>query len=178
MYLSGSKSEIMNLVSNGVLKMKNKDEYYIEAKSNSGNEPYIILVSISDLPEKSNNSQEINVEDFLKAFPTPSEAKVMLLPINGILNRSLRTGTKSKMQLKLNNFCKNHPNVNIIDLVKHEVKKRVTTSLRTNRNELQFMRASEAWLNDDANIDSLIDEVYNNKEDYLTTDNSIDFNFV
>lgn len=187
MLLTGSKSEIMDLVSKGVLKMKNKNEYYIEAKPFSGGESHIILVSILETPTTHKAVEVVvettvetgiktTVEDFLKAFPTPTEAKSMLLPINGTLNRSLRSGNKIRMQTKINQFSIQNPEINIVELVKHEVRKRVKSSLSTNKNDLQFMQASEAWLNNDANIDILIDEVYNNKSDNSETE--MDLNFV
>lgn len=156
MKLICSQKEAEHLIKLGVLKVKAKDEYYIETKPNIIGEIHMILVSVSNEIEA--NSGCLDVDRFLKAFPTPLESKNMLVAIDGFMSRSLRSGVKDKMQKKLNELSKKYSPDEILGMVAYEVKKRVESSLINNRNELQYMQAAGSWLNNDANIEALYEE--------------------
>lgn len=152
-----SEDELKELFSLGVLKVKSQNEYYIETKPDIRGESHIVLVCVStDVPAKTN---VLHVDDFIKAFPTPLEARQLLLGINGNMTRSLRTGVKLNMQKKLQKLSAKFTKEQIIAAVKYEVNQRVENSLLLGKNELQFMQAAGSWLNNDANIESIIEEL-------------------
>lgn len=174
MQLVCGNEELNELFNLGVLKVKSQGEYYIETKPNIKGESHIILVCVSTDVQTKNNV--LHVDDFIKAFPTPLESKQLLLGINGNMTRSLRTGVKIKMQKKLQELSKKYTKEQIVAAVKFEVNQRVENSLLVGKNELQYMQAAGSWINNDANIESIIEELENSNE----KDNNVfdDFKFM
>jgi len=164
MIIKCSDEELQQLVELGVLKVKSKNEYYIETKPDIFGENHMILVNTFDSDDfressKRGDGKVLPVDSFLEAFPTPGEVRNMLSSINAVMPRTLKSGVKSKMQSKLVELSKRYTPIEILNVVKFEVKKRVETSLQTGRNELQFMQAAGSWLNNDANFESIFEEM-------------------
>ena len=113
--------------------------------------PISNLISIDDYYEELHNVFRRNVE--LKNIPNSS-------------TRSLRSGNKAKNKEKLKSILpsfNNDPN-RVLMACYYEVYQRVKTSYDLSKNELQYMRGTEAWLNNTINIESMYDRAVKDEQ--------------
>lgn len=113
--------------------------------------PISNLISIDDYYEELHNIFRRNVE--LKNIPNSS-------------TRSLRSGNKAKNKEKLKSILpgfNNDPN-RILMACYYEVYQRVKGSYDLSKNELQYMRGTEAWLNNTSNIEAMYDRAIKDEQ--------------
>lgn len=113
--------------------------------------PISNLISIDDYYEELHNVFRRNVE--LKNIPNSS-------------TRSLRSGNKAKNKEKLKLILpsfNNDPN-RVLMACYYEVYQRVKTSYDLSKNELRYMRGTEAWLNNTINIESMYDRAVKDEQ--------------
>ena len=166
MRLICSTEELLALSKDGILKVKSKDEYYLETRPNLLGESVTIIVTTSDKEVKSTKILDTDV--FINAFPTPAIIKKYLCITGGELFRNLRTGRKDVIRRNLINLSKKYTPDDVLNIIKYEVEWRVKNSLKSGRNEFQFMSAAEAWSNNDVNVDAM----YQNMLDDVDVDNT------
>lgn len=153
-----TRSEANDLIKLNLLEPIDSTNYVIRLKPDAKNTQRTINVELMledvELIEKNNsNSQnKINIDDFYsrirEIFPTNIQ--------NEGVSRNLRTGNTDKIKSRIKELCKKYNFDDVINAAKYEVEKRIQSK------ELKFMKALSAWLNDEENIISQIENNKNN----------------
>lgn len=184
MKLIATPEEIQKFTKLGVLKIKSKDSYFIETNADLKGIKHEIEVEMNTEPTNKPSNKVLEYDKYWRAFPTPSEIRIILKGIGVRDTRNLRTGSRETTQKRLIKLSKSYSPQEILDTIKYEVSLRTKESLATGKNKFEFMKAAEAWANDEGNISVMYEEMKNplgkkvgsSNSNYNNSDD--DFNFV
>ena len=157
MRLIATPDEIDKFTKSGVLKIKSKNEYFIEV-SDLKSVKHQIDVEMNTEPTNKPSNKVLEYDKYWEAFPTPTEIKKMLSGITISYPRNLRTGSKDTIQKRLIKLSKTYTPDDIINTIKFEVSQRAKESMNTNRDMFKFMKGAEPWSNDEGNIMTMFEE--------------------
>jgi hypothetical protein len=157
MKLVATPDEIDKFSKLGILKVKSKNEYFIEV-SDLKSVKHQIDVEMNTEPTNKPSNKVLEYDKYWEAFPTPSEIKKML---GGFVSypRNLRTGSKDTIQKRLIKLSKSFTPQDIIDTIKFEVSMRSKESMNTGKDVFKFMKGAEPWANDEGNIITMFNEM-------------------
>lgn len=178
MHLVATIEEIEENAKLGILKLVSKDEYMIETRPDAFGKIHQIKVLVEHAAVQ---NKVLSVDAYLQQFPTIAESAKLLKLVSSKLSRNLRTGNKDKIQRKLLSLSKQFTPEEIAGAIKEEIELRVTQSNKTGRNELNYMQGAEAWCNNTANVEEMVELYRSNKApegerlDVKRTDNSDEF---
>ena len=160
MKLTASPEEIDKYSQLGILKIKSKDQYFIDVIDLKGNKHSIEMVMDTE-PTNKISHKVLEYDKYWDAFPTPAEIKKKLSGIGVQFARNLRSGVRSTIQKRLINLSKTYSPSDILNTIAYEVLIRTKESIATNKNKFDFMKGAEPWCNDEGNISVMFAEMKN-----------------
>lgn len=157
MKLVATPDEIDKFSKLGILKVKSKNEYFIEV-SDLKSVKHQIDVEMNTEPTNRPSNKVLEYDKYWEAFPTPTEIKKILNGLSIQYPRNLRTGSKDTIQKRLIKLSKSFTPDDIINTIKFEVAMRAKESMNTGKDVFKFMKGAEPWSNDEGNIITMFEE--------------------
>jgi len=162
-----SPEELNKLITTGLVKNDNGYKFCVKDIC------IPVEVDVGEKQQKTFRVEASDVDRVLRAFPSIAEVNKALQSKGVTFTRNLRTGRKDIITKHLKSLASRYSPDMIIEIVKFEAERRIKATT-ARHNEIAYMKACEAWLNDDANIDAM-DELMttepNKKKDIPIDDN-------